>query len=58
MVKVTFTSKATETFSKAAKYRVEDGWYILTDDADEEVGRAQVKDVASIRKGGDFIGLA
>jgi hypothetical protein len=56
MIRITYANKAAEAFSEATKYRLEDGWYVLTDDSDEEVGRAQAKDVQSIRKGEEKIG--
>jgi len=56
MITITYASKSSEAFEEATKYRLEDGWYVLTDDSHEEVGRAQAKDVRSIRKGAPELG--
>jgi hypothetical protein len=50
MIKITYITKSTETIRDATEYSLQDGWYILTDDAGTEVGRAQAKEVRSIRK--------
>jgi hypothetical protein len=50
VIKITYVNQAAEVVGEAAEYCLMDGWYILKDDAGKEVGRAQAKEVRSIRK--------
>jgi hypothetical protein len=54
MVIITYINKSVDYVRKATEYDLlQDGWYILKDESGEEVGRAQAKEVRSIRKGTD-----
>jgi len=50
MIKVNYVHESAERVRDAAKYTLQDGWYVLTDDSGDEKCRAQAKGVRSIRK--------
>jgi len=51
MIEITFVDNKIKRFSKATKYNIVDGWYVLIDDDAKEIGRAQaskVRDIAGV----------
>jgi len=50
MIEITFMDNKMKVFSRATKYDIVDGWYVLMDDDGHERGRAKASKVRDIEE--------